>query len=425
MKRLVYLLAIFVLVTTSGFALKQRVVINGMTGEMKPVLAPAQTMAPIKCGNIESASSMQAVENQTFDNAGTLPAIIRAEETFRVRVNFARDTSDTAMVLKSRTTEEATWVGMFQYPSNMGSFGTAAGVAQFVPGLPGKFVLDTMVLVMYKPSWVKAAVKNDYQLIPVSVPSINMNDTAALRKSNGIIFDFGGNNFEYLASDYIYLNKDSLNNRLFEMNGQSYIKYTIVGLETPIEIAKNKNFGIVCFQESDPSSQDTMLFQATFEWNLSPYQTYGCMLRRNGGRDTVNSFYNYVWNMTADGKIKYPSMDRQSIRQDFEISFYGEITVDTEVEELNNEASAFSLDGISPNPVNDITNFNFSLDKTTPVSLAVYNTMGQKVSEITNKTYTPGTYKVTFDATSLPVGSYFVTLMSGKNTASRVMQVVR
>jgi hypothetical protein len=61
---------------------------------------------------------------------------------------------------------------------------------------------------------------------------------------------------------------------------------------------------------------------------------------------------------------------------------------------------------VYPNPVIDIAQINFSLDKTSQVSLEVFNTLGQKVQNIEATKYTAGNQTIYFNTGSLEQGAY-------------------
>lgn len=52
----------------------------------------------------------------------------------------------------------------------------------------------------------------------------------------------------------------------------------------------------------------------------------------------------------------------------------------------------------------------FSLPEETFVSLKIYNSIGELVSELVNQFKSPGKYKVSFDASELSSGVYFYKL---------------
>ncbi|MFH0735356.1 MAG: phosphodiester glycosidase family protein [bacterium] len=85
----------------------------------------------------------------------------------------------------------------------------------------------------------------------------------------------------------------------------------------------------------------------------------------------------------------------------------------------------FDLEQNYPNPFNPSTIINYSIMESGLVNISVYNTLGQKVSEILNKTQNPGNYSVNFDAQNLSSGVYFYTLKTNNFTQTKKMILVR
>ncbi|MFH1194944.1 MAG: M1 family aminopeptidase [bacterium] len=90
---------------------------------------------------------------------------------------------------------------------------------------------------------------------------------------------------------------------------------------------------------------------------------------------------------------------------------------------------AFNLKQNYPNPFNPTTTIEFEVNiKDTgkvPVQLAVYDVLGNFISELFNKITNSGVYRVEFDAADLPSGIYFYKLTSGGFTAVKKMVLLR
>jgi endo-1,4-beta-xylanase len=85
----------------------------------------------------------------------------------------------------------------------------------------------------------------------------------------------------------------------------------------------------------------------------------------------------------------------------------------------------FTLEQNHPNPFNPITTISFSLTEDYFVSLKVYNSLGEEITELAGKNYSSGRHTVKFNATDLPSGMYFYVLRAGKFTTTRKMLLVR
>ncbi len=89
----------------------------------------------------------------------------------------------------------------------------------------------------------------------------------------------------------------------------------------------------------------------------------------------------------------------------YEISFYDAL-------EGNNIASSvpnvYRLESVYPNPFNAMTTVRVALPETVELSVVVYNVTGQRVATLAAGSYDAGTHALTFDASNLASGLYFV-----------------
>jgi photosystem II stability/assembly factor-like uncharacterized protein len=87
--------------------------------------------------------------------------------------------------------------------------------------------------------------------------------------------------------------------------------------------------------------------------------------------------------------------------------------------------SSIVLDQNSPNPVNGTTSIRFSLSEPGAISLSVFDPTGRMVAIVTNGYYAPGTYHVSFNASSLSNGAYYYRLEDGDQHAERMFVIDR
>ena len=97
----------------------------------------------------------------------------------------------------------------------------------------------------------------------------------------------------------------------------------------------------------------------------------------------------------------------------------------TSVENLNEIPKQFSLKQNYPNPFNPTTNIEYSISKSSHVSLNVYDILGNKVSELVNETQSAGNYRYTFDGSGLTSGVYFTQLQAGENIQTKKMTLLK
>lgn len=86
---------------------------------------------------------------------------------------------------------------------------------------------------------------------------------------------------------------------------------------------------------------------------------------------------------------------------------------------------AFSLSQNFPNPFNPKTSIGFSISESGPVSLTVYNLLGQEVATLVNSPLRPGRYTAEWNAGGVASGIYFYRLVEGMHVAVRKMIVLK
>ncbi|MXW63640.1 MAG: T9SS type A sorting domain-containing protein [Bacteroidetes bacterium SB0662_bin_6] len=78
-----------------------------------------------------------------------------------------------------------------------------------------------------------------------------------------------------------------------------------------------------------------------------------------------------------------------------------------------------------PNPFNPSTTVTYTLDRSGPVELSVYNLAGRVVSTLVDGIRPAGNHEVRFNANNLPTGMYLYRLRTDTATLTRTMTLVR
>ena len=78
-----------------------------------------------------------------------------------------------------------------------------------------------------------------------------------------------------------------------------------------------------------------------------------------------------------------------------------------------------------PNPFNPRTTIEFSLPVKTHVELAVYNVLGNKVTELKSEIMPAGEHRIDFDASFLPSGVYLYTLKTSEQTSTKKLMLMK
>lgn len=93
--------------------------------------------------------------------------------------------------------------------------------------------------------------------------------------------------------------------------------------------------------------------------------------------------------------------------------------------EPNSTPEHFALEQNYPNPFNPTTSIQYSVAKSGPVLLTIYNVMGQQVVTLVNGAKSPGTYRISWDATYMASGIYYYRLQAGSEVLTRQMTLIK
>ncbi len=87
--------------------------------------------------------------------------------------------------------------------------------------------------------------------------------------------------------------------------------------------------------------------------------------------------------------------------------------------------SQFVLYQNYPNPFNASTNISFSLKQLGMVCIDIYNLLGEKILNLLNLELRPGDYLYRFDASGLPSGIYFYTIIYQDKSETKSMMLLK
>jgi hypothetical protein len=121
------------------------------------------------------------------------------------------------------------------------------------------------------------------------------------------------------------------------------------------------------------------------------------------GQGTTTNVTDYVYTDVISKPSKYYYRLKQI---DFDGSANYSNVVETEVE----GPQVFVLSQNYPNPFNPSTMINFSLPVDSYVSIELFNTLGEKVEELTNRDFSIGNHELSFNASKLSNGVYYYTI---------------
>jgi len=122
-------------------------------------------------------------------------------------------------------------------------------------------------------------------------------------------------------------------------------------------------------------------------------------------KDLASGIYNYrIKQIDFDGSYKYYNLKE-------------EIQIDV--------PKSYALSQNYPNPFNPTTKIKYSVPADGFVNIAIYNVLGDKVTEIVNSIQEAGNYEVTFDASKFASGMYLYRMESGSFVSVKKMMILK
>ena len=107
------------------------------------------------------------------------------------------------------------------------------------------------------------------------------------------------------------------------------------------------------------------------------------------------------------------------------LSVFNEKGVSLFVDKKTNMPGDYLLMQNYPNPFNPVTTIKYELPGELKVTLALYNTLGQKVKELVNEIKPSGANEVLLDGAGLPSGIYFYRLQAGRFSQTKKLILLK
>jgi hypothetical protein len=136
------------------------------------------------------------------------------------------------------------------------------------------------------------------------------------------------------------------------------------------------------------------------------------------GSSTEINYYSYTDNPQLSGVSQiYYRLKQVDFDGTFSYSDIVNISYDVPAE--------FVLNQNFPNPFNPSTRISYFVPKESFVSIKVYDFLGREVGTLVSETKSTGSYELSFDASSLPSGTYFYTLIAGNYSETKKMILIK
>ncbi len=146
----------------------------------------------------------------------------------------------------------------------------------------------------------------------------------------------------------------------------------------------------------------------------SEFKTIG-FIKGHGNSNSPNN-YSFVDSDNLSGLVKY-RLKQIDINGSFEYSDIVKISIST--------LTKIVFEQNYPNPFNPSTTFSFSIPTEEFVTLAIYNSLGEKVSEVINNRMNAGTHKSVWNARGVTTGVYFARLTVGAKTQMQKIALLK
>jgi hypothetical protein len=105
--------------------------------------------------------------------------------------------------------------------------------------------------------------------------------------------------------------------------------------------------------------------------------------------------------------------------------FVDDINVFSAPASVNNTALSAGDISIYPNPANDVATLGFTLTAATSVQVEISDALGRTVSTIPSQEYNAGSQKITINTATMAAGLYNVKIITGANTTTKQLSVVK
>jgi hypothetical protein len=134
----------------------------------------------------------------------------------------------------------------------------------------------------------------------------------------------------------------------------------------------------------------------------------------------------------VSGKVVFTAFGFESIALAERRALFAERIIDwlnipVSVEDSNSDLlpETFDLQQNYPNPFNPETTIAFKISSTTPVSIKVFDLLGNEVAVLIDEVKQPGIYRISFDGGNLASGVYFYKMIAGDFSSVKKMSLLK
>jgi Peptidase family M28/Secretion system C-terminal sorting domain len=235
---------------------------------------------------------------------------------------------------------------------------------------------------------------------------------------------------EYYGGDFnAYYH--SVNDLLIHFNQPYYHKMSRLTLGTVATLADLTEIvpvELLAFTASVRNSEVELLWSTASELNNMGFEiersidnpdnfvTFGFV--EGKGSSTEINYYSFTDHPQVSG-VNQLYYRLKQVDFDGSFSYSDVVTVSYDVPD------EFVLSQNYPNPFNPSSRINYFLPQESFVSVKVYDFLGREVITLVNETKAIGSYEIIFDASNLPSGTYFYTMIAGNYSATKKMILLK
>jgi hypothetical protein len=193
---------------------------------------------------------------------------------------------------------------------------------------------------------------------------------------------------------------EAVGNVFFDLSNTDFTIEDFVPVELTAFFALNNEKGIMLKWTTATESNNSGFM---IERSLNKIEFNDVTFIDGKGTTTEVTDYEYL------DVISKPGIYYYRLKQ---IDFDGSYTYSNLVEGNINGPDVFVLSQNYPNPFNPSTIIKFSLPIDSRVRIELFNTLGEKVDDLTNREYSVGNHEINFDASKLSNGVYYYTIIA-------------
>jgi hypothetical protein len=219
-------------------------------------------------------------------------------------------------------------------------------------------------------------------------------------------------NLSYSKSNFVEVNPiDEKWTTLEFSNGMNSARI-FIGSDNNFELPPIPPAGVFDVRFNNNSMVSDLQAENIVSINSNIYPVYLTLKNSHGKSYLVTDLINK--------KILY-----QTIREGEIVKIDNPMIEKISISEISSKDYSYELMQNYPNPFNPKTIIRFCVPEKSQVTLSIYNSLGEKLFDLSNQVFEPGIHQVEFDGSKLSSGIYFYKMTAGNFTQIRKLILVK